>query len=155
MHSSRRSIAAVAAPMTVGAALFTAGGGWLHLREWLVTYRHVPAAAPGSALVRIGFPLNATISAALAVALVASAFWLHRFFPVAVGAAMLFQIGSLTTLILSRTGKVFGWSEPIWTRGANQIRAVEIGAVVCLAAVIAIGGLLRTGTEHPAPDTVS
>jgi hypothetical protein len=122
----------------IGAAVFTVGGGAIHLREWLDTYRNTPVAAPGSALVRIGFPLNAVASALLAVALVAAAFWLRRLAPLVVAATVLFEAGSLVVLILSRTGSVLGWSEPVWTRGASQARAVEIGALFTLAAVTLI-----------------
>jgi hypothetical protein len=136
----------------VGAALFIAAGGFIHLKEWLATYRHVPATVPGSALVRVGFPLNAAASATLAVALVACAFWPRRLTPVVVAAAVLFEVGSLTTLILSRTGSVLGWMEPIWTRGADQTRAVELGALMSLAAVIAIGGLRLRPVQRPSSE---
>jgi hypothetical protein len=133
----------------LGAALFVAAGGFIHLREWLATYRHVPASAPGSALVRVGFPLNAAASAALAVALVICALWLHRLIRLVVAAAVLFEAGSLATLILSRTGSVLGWMEPIWTRGANQTRAVELGALVSLFAVQAIGAVRGRAAQSP------
>jgi hypothetical protein len=76
-NSAIESTPHVAAPLLLSAALFTAAGGYVHLREWVHTYRAIPASAPGSALVRIGFPVNAAASAVLALALVACAF--HRF----------------------------------------------------------------------------
>ena len=44
--------------LIVVAAVFVAAEG-IHLREWLDTYRHVPASVPGAAVVRVGFPVNA------------------------------------------------------------------------------------------------
>ena len=128
----------------LSAALFTAAGGYIHVREWLETYRHLPASVPGSAVVRIGFPINAAVSFALAAALVATAYRAHRFQLLAIGASILFEAGSLASLIISRTGSLFGWMEPVWTHGADQTRAVEIGALLCLAAVSVIAATHQT-----------
>lgn len=135
MHATRapRTIGTTA-PLLVAAAVFTAAGGYVHLREWLDTYRDVPVSAPGAALVRIGFPINAGVSVLVAAVLLGCALRATRLTPVAVAAAALFQAGSLITLILTRTGSVLGWSEPVWTHGADQTRAVEIGALLALAA---------------------
>ena len=130
-------------PLVVAAAAFVAAGGFIHLREWLDTYRDVPASVPGAAVVRVGFPINAGLSLLLAVALIVSMGTLRRFAPVVVAAAAIFEAGALGTLILSRTSTVAGWMEPVWTKGANQTRAVEIGAIGALAAVIAIVGMRR------------
>ncbi len=125
-------------PLVLAAAVFVVAGGFIHLREWLDTYRNVPASVPGAVIVRVGFPLNAGLSLLLAVGLLITLRWFRRLAPVAVGAAVLFEAGSLLSLILSRTGNVAGWMEPVWTDGANQTRAVEIGAIAALAAVIAL-----------------
>ena len=45
---------------------------------------------------------------------------------------------SLIALIISRTGALAGWMEPVWTHGANQTRAVEIGALAALTSVAAL-----------------
>jgi hypothetical protein len=123
----------------LAAAAFVGAGGFIHLREWRDTYRHIPASVPGADVVRIGFPLNAGLSAVLGVALVVAAFAASRALIglVAVAAAV-FQAGSLATLILSRTGSVLDWSEPIWNPAANQTRAVEIGALVALAVALVL-----------------
>lgn len=127
------------APLTVLAAAFVATGGLIHLREWLDTYRHVPADAAGAAVVRVGFPVNTGLSilVASALLLVCTRRW-SRYVPHVIGAAILFQVASLATLIATRTGSVLGWSEPAWTPGAERTRAVEIGALLVLIAVAAV-----------------
>lgn len=129
------------APLLLAAALFVAAGGFVHLREWLDFYRQVPASAAGAAVVRIGFPMNAATSLVIAVALVFCAVRRTRFSPHIIAAAILFQAGSLAALIITRTGNLFGWAEPIWTLGADQSRAVEIGALISLTTVLAIATL--------------
>jgi len=128
-------------PLLLVLAAFVAAGGFIHLREWLDTYRNVPAAAPGSALVRIGFPIKAGVSLVLAAAIlaVAAAGLRPRVAALVLAVTGIFEAASLTTLILSRTGSVLGWSEPVWTMGADQARAVEIGALVVVAATFAYG----------------
>lgn len=54
-----------AAPLLLLSGVFVAAGGFVHLREWLVTYRHVPTSLPGAEVVRIGFVINAAVSAVL------------------------------------------------------------------------------------------
>jgi hypothetical protein len=141
---ARNATARLTAPLMLSAALFTAAGGYIHLREWLDTYRHVPAGVPGSAVVRIGFPINVAVSFVLAAALLATTYRLHRLASLAVGATILFEAASLASLIISRTGSLFGWTEPVWTNGADQTRAVEIGALLCLAAVSVIAATNQT-----------
>jgi hypothetical protein len=128
-------------PLVFAAASLVAAGGFIHLREWLDTYRHVPSSVPGSAVVRVGFPLSAGLSLLVAIALLITLVRRRWLAPFVVGAAIVFEASSLMTLMLSRTGDVFGWTEPVWTHGANQTRAVEIGAIAVLAALIAVGRL--------------
>jgi len=130
-------------PLVVAAAVFTLAGGFVHLREWLDGYRDVPASLPGSFVVRIGFPVNAAASVVLAAALTYCAVRASRLAPLVLAGAAVFQAGSLATLILTRTGSVLGWAEPVWTRGANQSRAVEIGALLALTAVASIAAMQR------------
>jgi hypothetical protein len=132
------------------AAAFVAAGGVIHLREWLETYRHVPAGLPGAAVVRVGFPSNAAVSAVLAVALLVACTRVgSRFVMPLLGATILFEIASLATLIATRTGSVLGWSEPDWSRGAEQTRAAEIGALVALGAMTAVLRLQRQTRVAP------
>jgi hypothetical protein len=127
-----------ATPLLLLSVLFVVVGGAVHLREWLETYRHVPVTIPGAAVVRVGFVANAAISALLAVALVGTAFVSRRLGAMVVAAAVLFEASSLGTLIQTRRGSVFGWTEPGWSRAASQTLAIEIGALVVLAAVVAV-----------------
>jgi len=142
-------------PLVLAAAAFIAAGGYIHLREWLDTYRDLPSGVPGSAVVRVGFPINVGLSVLLAVALVVTLFAGRRLAPLVIAAAVAFEAGSLAALILSRTGSLAGWMEPVWTRGANQTRAVEIGAIVALAAAAAMAAAQRRSsariTTHTAP----
>ena len=141
----------LATPLVAVAAAFVAAGGWVHLREWLDTYRDIPADAPGAAVVTIGFPIHVVLSV-LAVAALAGALvrW-QRLLPLAILATALFQAGALASLILTRTGSLLGWSEPVWTRGAEQTRAVEIGALIALTLAGALVGLGRRQAVALAP----
>src|SRR5688500_6817351 len=96
--------------VTAGAC--TSPGGFVHPREWLETYRHVPASVAGAAVVRVGFPLSAAASVAIAVALAFCAVRRTRFTPHIIAAAMVFQAASLAALILTRTGSFLGWTDP-------------------------------------------
>lgn len=138
-------------PLVLAAALFTLAGGYLHLQEWLDGYRNVPADAPGAYVVRIGFPVSAGTALALAVALVATLWVGRRLSPYVMGAAAVFNAVSLGILIATRTGSVLGWTEPVWTPGADQIRAVEVGALLALAATALITTAARRTYPRPLP----
>lgn len=129
--------------MFLASAMFVAAGGYVHLREWLGLYRHIPADSPGAAVVRIGLPINAAVSLVFALALVFCAWRLSRFAPLVVAGAALFQLGSLGMLIATRRATVLGWMEPTWTGGPSLSRAVEIGALVSLAAIGALAARQR------------
>lgn len=127
-----------ALPMVFAATLFVLAGGFVHLREWFEIYRAVPAGVSGAAVVRVGFPLSAAMSLLSAGALVGSLFVLRRWSTRVLIGSVLLQVGSLATLVQTRVGSVFGWSESTWTLGAKQTLAVEIGALACLAAVAVV-----------------
>ena len=120
-------------------SMFIAAGGFIHLREWRDLYRHVPASSPGADVVRLGFPISFAASLALVVALVVVVRRRSRFAQPVVIAAITFQAASLATLIATRVGTVLGWTEPSWTPGAEQSRAVEIAAIAALLALAALG----------------
>ena len=122
-------------PLLALASTFIAAGGFIHLREWLEVYRGVPASAPGSAVVRIGFPLTAVASVLVVLALGLAIRRRSRLIQPVILVALVMQAGSLAVLIATRMGSVLGWFEPIWTPGAEQTRAVEIAAIVALAAL--------------------
>lgn len=134
--------------MVVLSAMFIAAGGFVHLREWLDVYRHVPASTPGADLVRVGFPVNAAASLVLAFALVAVFRRPSRLTQPAIFTALAFQAASLATLIATRVDSVLGWSEPTWTLGAEQTRAVEAAAIVALLALATVSRRDRTSV-HP------
>ena len=136
-------------PLVLVAAVFVAAGGFIHLRDWLDIYRNVPSSVAGAGVVRVGFPVNVGVSVVLAVALVVTVFRWRRFAPAVVGATLVFQAASLAALIVSRTGSLAGWMEHAWTEGANQTRAVEIGALVALTAVVAIVGAQSQASTSP------
>ncbi len=136
-------VARLTLPLMLSSAVFVAAGGYVHFREWLEIYRHLPQNTPGVEVVQVGFPLNAAASALLVGALLLCALRRSKFSPWVVAAAIVFQVGSLLTLIATRTGSVFGWSEHIWTLGADQTRAVELGALAALFGVILVGALTR------------
>lgn len=132
----------------MSAAAFVTAGGFIHLREWLDIYRHVPEAAAGAAVVRVGFPVNAAVSVLVAAALAFCAWRRRRISPTVVALAAALQVASLGALITTRTSSLFGWAEASWTTGANQARAVEIGALLSLAAVGALAAAERRPPEH-------
>lgn len=136
-------------PMLAAAAFFVAAGGYVHLREWVTTYRDVPSGIPGAAVVRIGFPVNAAISFLVAAALAVLVVRRSRLSPYVVGAALVLQVGSLAAVIVTRTGSLFGWTEASWTLAANQSRAVEIGALLALAAIPLIARAADLSTGRP------
>jgi hypothetical protein len=94
--------------------------------------------AGGYDVVRLGFPVNAAVSLILALALVLTTRWRRGLTPLIVAGAIVFEAASSAALIISRNGTLFGWTERIWTLGANQSIALEAGALVNLLLVMAI-----------------
>ncbi len=142
-------------PLVIASAVFVAAGGYIHLTEWLDVYRDLPSQTPGVEVVQIGFPVNAATSLLAVVALVVAVWKLPRLLWLVVAGTFVFQAGSLAVLILSRTGTVFGWTEPVWNDAANQSRAVEIGAMISLAALGALLGLQRNDASHGVGEPVT
>ncbi|HEV3401508.1 MAG TPA: hypothetical protein VG078_06760 [Acidimicrobiales bacterium] len=139
----RRSVAPFAAPLLVAAAVCTAGGAYVHLREWLALYRHLPATIPGSAVVRVGFPLHAVMAGGLAVLLLFCALRGGRLVRYVVGGTLAFQFGAVAALVVSRTGSLFGWSEATWTGGATEALLTALGAIASLGAALVVGAVER------------
>ena len=122
-------------------ALFTVAGGAVHLREWLDGYKDVPSALDGAFVVKLGFPVNAALSALLAafIGYVILRPVPMRTFVTAFTAGLVFQVGALLALFISRTDSgLLGWSEPQWTSGATQARFVEAVAIAALAGALAL-----------------
>jgi hypothetical protein len=133
----------LSAPLLAAAAVYTAGAGYVHLREWLDLYRNLPSSVPGSAVVRIGFPVHAVVSGLLAVTLLVGARRGGRLVRYAVGGSLVFQAAALAALVVSRTGSLFGWREVTWTGGAGEALLAAIGAMVTLSAAISVAAVER------------
>ena len=133
--------------MVALAAVLVLLGGAIHLREWSETYRHVPAASPGAAVVRYGFPVHTALSALAAASLMLTALWRPAlpWFRRTVLAAIVLEAASITALIVSRNGSLAGWSEVGWSRGAAQSLVVEAGAFLLLALLL---GSTLTGASY-------
>ncbi len=137
-HRVGFDLAKLRRPLVIVAAALVAVNGLLHLKIWNSDYRHTPSAAPGAWVVKVGFPVNAALAVALALALLVLI--RQRLVPVA---AAVFTGGSLAALILSRSRVgIFGWKESGWSSDAKMIAVVEVLSLVALAAVIAVQ---RTG----------
>ena len=132
-------------PIVLAAAAYVLAGGFVHLREWLDLYRYLPASVPGSAVVRLGFPINVALSVMAAAALVFTARASTRWAWMAVIGSVLFQAGSLAAVIRSRMGSLLGWSELGWTRAAKQSLLVEVAA---LAMLVALGAIIQLERRH-------
>ncbi|MDQ3931435.1 MAG: hypothetical protein M3252_01150, partial [Actinomycetota bacterium] len=101
-------------PFLTISALLMAGGGALHLGDWIRTYRALPWQVHGAWVVRVGLPVNAAISFLLAALLVVVATRRPRLRLYAIAGAIALEFASLLALVLSRYGGVLGWTEPGW-----------------------------------------
>lgn len=116
------------------AAVLVLLGGLFHYQIWDSDYREIPdGAVDGLDVVKIGFPVNAAVSVILAVLLVVVA---RR--PIVWLAALLFELASIVTLVLSREASVLGWKEPDWNADAKKVLLVEALAVVVLALLLIV-----------------
>lgn len=147
-----QSSTALSRVLLVSGAVLTAAGAFVHLREWLDTYRDLPAGVPGSWLVRLGFPVYVVIGVVLTAMLLVASVSLGRLVMYVSASAVMFHGVALAMLIASRTGTVFGWTEPQWTTAAEQSRAVEIGALLFLSASIASDLRARGRPAHESPE---
>ena len=132
----------VATVLRVVAALLVLAGGALHLKLWLDEYRDVPSDVAGAFVVNPGFLVSAVVSLVLALGVLA----LRR--PLVWLVALLVELASVVTLVLSRQASVFGWEEPDWSADAKRILVVEILAVVALAVLLAVD-YARSGRVGP------
>lgn len=115
----------------VAALAVLAGGVW-HLLLWFDRYRDLSSQIPGVEVVKLGFPANAALSVAGAVALIAV---VSRAAP-ALGALAL-QVGSVLALVDSRTATLLGWEEKTWDSAAIGVLVLELIAVAVLLADLA------------------
>jgi len=107
----------------ITAATFVLVGGGIHLDLWRSGYRGIQYIGPL-------FVANVAVSVLLFLALLIRA-------DVRIAAAgILFSIGSLAALVLSRTTGLLGFTEKAWTDLAVQATTAELGAIVALALVL-------------------
>ena len=134
-------------PLAIASAAFVAAGGYVHLREWLDTYRNVPSSVPGAEVVTVGFPVTAGLSLVAVLVILGTAVLRPAWLRLVAVASLVWQAASIGALVISREGSLLGWMEPTYTPGAEQILAVEIGAIVCLAALLGLDALERRSGE--------
>lgn len=104
----------------LAAATFVLAGGAIHLDLWRDGYRGIEYIGPL-------FVANAVVSVLLVLVLL-----IRPTVPVAI-AGVVFSLGSLVALVLSRTTGLLGFTERGWTDMAVQATTAEIGAVVAIA----------------------
>jgi len=107
----------------MAAATFLLVGGGIHLDLWRSGYRGIDYIGPL-------FVANVAVSALLVLALL-----IRPNVRVAI-AGILFAVGSIAALVLSRTTGLLGFTERAWTHMAVQATTAEFGAVIAMAYVL-------------------
>lgn len=105
------------------AVTFVVVGGLVHLQLWRTGYRGIPKVGDA-------FLGSVGLSAVVAVAVLAWNNWRVHV------AGIVFSLGSLVALVMSRTVGILGFTERAWTDRAIQATTAEIGAIVTLAVVM-------------------
>jgi len=105
--------------------LFVLVGGGVHLQLWRTGYRGIEYIGPL-------FIANVVVSGLLTLAIL-----LRGNVRVAL-AAMLFSVGSIVALVMSRTTGLLGFTEREWTHLAVQATTAEIGALAALCLLLAV-----------------
>ena len=111
----------------IAAASLIVGGGVVHYRLWRDGYRGIDVIGPL-------FVANVVLSSVLALAVVV------RGSRTVALAGIPFSLGTIVSLILSRTTGLFGFVERAWTPDAVRATTAEIGSVVALALVLLVRG---------------
>ncbi len=111
------------------AAAFVAVSGYIHYDLWVGGYQGIRYIGPL-------FLVNVAASAVAAIGLVVT-----RDFRVSLAAIGL-TLGTLVSLVLSRTTGLVGFMESAWTTDALAIVAAGVGALVAVA-VVQFGGTRR------------
>jgi hypothetical protein len=122
------------------AAALVAAGGIAHLAIWDDRFRDLPSTIPGIDTVQKGFPVNAAVSLALAVALVA----LPRRRVVALGALGL-QLGSIFALVDAREWTLLGWEERGYDAAARNVLILELVTSLVLGVLLWFQSKERSG----------
>lgn len=116
----------------IAAAAFVLIGGLVHLQLWRTGYREIP---------RIGslFIANVAVSAVLALVVLVRSNRAVTF------AGILFALGSLGALVMSRTVGILGFTEREWTDQALRATTAELGAIVAFAVLLVASGRFSPG----------
>lgn len=111
----------------IAAAAFVVIGGLVHLQLWRTGYREIPY---------IGnlFIANVVVSAVLALVVLVLSNRVVTF------GGILFALGSLGALVMSRTVGILGFTEREWTDQALRATTAELGAIVAFAALLVASG---------------
>lgn len=105
------------------AATFLVVGGLVHLELWRTGYRGIPN-------VGVAFLASVGLSFVVAVAVLVRNDWRLNL------AGIIFALGSLGAIVMSRTVGVLGFEERIWTDEAMQATTAQIGTIVALAVAV-------------------
>lgn len=108
-------------------------GGLVHLQLWRTGYRGIPN-------VGVAFLASVGLSFVLALAVLVRDDWRLNL------AGIVFAVGSLGAIVMSRTVGVLGFEERIWTDEAIQATTAQIGTIVALAAVLLTRRRVRPAT---------
>lgn len=125
----------------IAAAAFVVIGGLVHLQLWRTGYSAIP---------RIGALFIANVVASAVLALVV----LVRNNRAVTFAGIIFALGSLVALVMSRTIGILGFTERDWTDQALRATTAELGAIVAFAALLVASGRFNS-TMVPAVETVT
>lgn len=105
------------------AVTFVVIGGLVHLQLWRSGYRGIPNVGDA-------FLVNIALAGVIALAVLVRNDWRVNL------AGVLFSIGSLGALVMSRTVGFLGFTERAWTDRAVQATTAEIGAIVAFAFIM-------------------
>ena len=105
------------------AVTFLVVGGLVHLQLWRTGYRGIPK-------VGVAFLVSVGLSFVVALAVLVRNDWRLNL------AGIVFSIGSLGAIVMSRTVGVLGFEERTWTDEAIEATTAQLGTIVALAALL-------------------
>lgn len=105
------------------AVTFVIMGGLVHLQLWRSGYRGIPNVGDA-------FLVNVALAGVIALAVLVRNNWRVNL------AGVVFSVGSLAALVMSRTVGFLGFTERAWTDRAVQATTAEVGAIVAFAAIM-------------------
>ncbi len=105
----------------------------------------------GAFVVRIGFPLNFAASVAATVLLLTATRTKRGFGTLAAIGTIGFEATSLAVLVATRMANFLGWSEHVWTPGAQMSLALEAAAMLLIGAALFVrqqDGIVLRGPQR-------